>query len=116
MRYGDCCKQCEHRNISYKHGLNMSFKSWVTRRICEDVQVLKNWEKLGVRLGLADYKIYQIQRRFAQDDYEACYCILTTWYNSIGNEATIDSLILALKDCKFHNIANILEKERAEVF
>jgi len=94
----------------------MSIGTWVTCRICEDVQVLKNWEKLALRLGLPDYKIYEVQNRFGRDVYEACYCILSMWYNSNGKEATIDSLIMVLKDCKFHNIANILEKERAQVF
>ena len=72
----------------------------VFKCITESFQALKEWRWLGCELLLSEADLEQLANAHPNSLREQCHQMLVTWRQQAGKEATMKTLVKALKACK----------------
>ena len=78
----------------------------------KDTDAAKEWKFIGRHLGLTEATIDSIESKHGRDIQEAFYQMMRSWKKTMGEQATCDALIEALKKQKLKAVAESVEKYR----
>lgn len=74
-------------------------------------QLGRNWKKVGRKLGLNDTKLDSIQDKRSSDLEEQVRELIKEWIKIERENARVEILIKALRDCKQNYTADLVEKK-----
>lgn len=69
----------------------------------------RNWRKLGRKLGLTEVKLDSISQKHPSDLEETAVELVRQWRSCSGEQATVQALVQALRDCEFNRSADTVE-------
>uniref|UniRef100_A0A3B4ATA8 Fas (tnfrsf6)-associated via death domain n=1 Tax=Periophthalmus magnuspinnatus TaxID=409849 RepID=A0A3B4ATA8_9GOBI len=67
-----------------------------------------SWRKLGRKLGLTEVKLASISRKYPTDLEETAVELVREWRKTKGEQATVEVLLQALRDCQLNLTADTL--------
>ncbi|XP_033847647.1 protein FADD [Periophthalmus magnuspinnatus] len=68
-----------------------------------------SWRKLGRKLGLTEVKLASISRKYPTDLEETAVELVREWRKTKGEQATVEVLLQALRDCQLNLTADTVE-------
>lgn len=74
-------------------------------------QLGRHWKKVGRKLGLNDTKLDSIQEKHCRDLEEQVRELIKEWMKIERENARVEILIKALRDCRQNYTADLVEKE-----
>ncbi|XP_055070548.1 FAS-associated death domain protein [Misgurnus anguillicaudatus] len=74
-------------------------------------QVGRNWKKVGRKLGLNDTKLDSIEDKHSRDLEEQAIGLIREWMKIQRENARVEILIKALRDCGHNYTADLVEKK-----
>lgn len=74
-------------------------------------QVGRNWKKVGRKLGLNDTKLDSIEAKHSRDLEEQAIGLIREWMKIQRENARVEILIKALRDCGHNYTADLVEKK-----
>lgn len=73
----------------------------------------RNWRKFGRRLRLSEVKLDSISQKHPSDLEETTMELIRQWRRCSGEQATVQALVQALRDCDFNMSADTVEERLA---